>query len=250
MLTRIKTQPTQRERERGFTLIEMLVALSLLLVISLGLGPLFAVSINSNETNRRQVELLNVARAKLEEIQSIPYDQVGIRPSGPTGSGEGYFETDPLYNATFAAAQDRLLSDTVALTDGLQATRTVTAEAVDDPADATGTNDWDQVMDPNTGTQLDYKYVKVVAETVLPSGLHLRQELVTYLHGTLDSEVDGAQGNDNSAVAPNPPTKLKDKKNDKDKADKDKTGSVGEGHPQPDPGQGKGRKVKSPGTSG
>ncbi len=227
--------------DQGMTLMESLVAMAILLVVMSGLAPLLVVSVRSTDINQHQVELLIAARAKLEEIQSIPYQQVGIVP-GTGASGPGYFEKDALYNPTYSPGVDLLLSDTVPLSFPTQATRTVTVEAIDDATDRTGTADWDQVKDPNSGAIMDYKLVRVVATATDPvTKVQLTQELSTYVRGILDSEIDGATGTD-SAGAPPPP------KGKKPEADKGKKGDVGADHPKPKDGDGEGRKDKSKGT--
>ncbi len=236
-----KGKPGSRA-DQGLSLIETLVALSIMLVVMSGLAPLMVVGIRSTDVNQRQVELLIAARAKLEEIQSIPYQQVGIIPGGGAPA-PGYFEKDALYNPTYNPATDLLLSDTIALSFGTQATRTVTVEAIDDPVDATGAADWDKVIDPNTGAIQDYKLVRVVAQATDPaSNITLTQELSTIVRGLLDSEIDGATGGGDPAGAAPPP------KGKKPKADKTKKAEPGAGHPQPPEGDGEGRKDKSKGT--
>ena len=176
--------------DRGFTLIETLVALVIVLVVAGGMATVYGVSIRSNALNSAQVQLLNSARAKVEQIQSIPYEQVGINASG-VATGPGYFVVDPIYTPTYAVANgDSLLSDTVTLKNGLVVTRTVTVEAVDDPIDGTGVNDSDGVIDPNTQTILDYKLLTVTASTTVSNFL-VTQVLTNILQGSLPTNWKG-----------------------------------------------------------
>ncbi len=179
----------------GFTLIETLVSLSLLLVVIAGLVPLFSISMHANQIDKINLQLLNSGRAKLEQIQSIPYDQVGINASG-TASGPGYFVVDPIYSPVYSTAHGDLpLSDTVTLHNGTLINRTITVTAVDDPTDGTGSNDSDGVTDPNTGTILDYKLVTVTTSTTV-NNTAFTQSMSTILQGNLDSEIDASTGSD------------------------------------------------------
>lgn len=195
--------------DRGFLLLEILVSLGLVLIVAGGTAALYGTVARANNVDRLSVQLLNSARAKMEQIQSIPYSQVGIVDSG-TATGAGYFVRDPYYEPVYDAANgDVLLSGTVTLTDGTQVTRTVTVTAVDDPADGTGVDDADGVMDPNTATILDYKLVIVTASATRNQLPTLQQTLTTILQGVLPVEVEGATGKD----ATDPPKKIKKVKN-------------------------------------
>lgn len=190
--------------ELGFTLVEILVSLVIVLVVAGGMAAVYGASARANNSDRLNVQLLNSARAKIEQIQSIPYSQVGIVAAG-SATGPGYFVRDPYYEQVYDPANgDVLLSDTVTLNDGTPVTRTVTITAVDDPADGTGGDDSDGVTDPNTETILDYKLVTVTASATRNQVGTLRQTLTTILQGALAVEVEGATGKD----AENPPGKL------------------------------------------
>ena len=78
-----------KRTEEGLTLIETLVAMVILLVVMAGLALLLVLGVRADDANQRQVEVLNVARDKLEQIQTIPYEQVGIMPGGGGTSGGG-----------------------------------------------------------------------------------------------------------------------------------------------------------------
>jgi prepilin-type N-terminal cleavage/methylation domain-containing protein len=190
--------------ELGFTLVEVLVSLVIVLAVAGGMASVYVASAGANGRDRLNVQLLNSARAKIEQIQAIPYSQVGIVAAG-SAAGPGYFVRDPYYAPVYDPANgDVLLSDTVTLGDGTQVIRTVTIEAVDDAADGTGGSDSDGVTDPNTERILDYKLVTVTASATRNQVGTLQQRLTTILHGALAVEVEGATGKD----AENPPGKL------------------------------------------
>jgi type II secretory pathway pseudopilin PulG len=237
-----KSQPA-RKLDKGFSLLEAMLAMLLMLIVIMGLAPLLDISTRATEVNQRETEVMNAARQKLEEIHEImSYGAVGIIPENPGDtSGPGYFERDAIYSPeAYTSGEDYLLSDSVALTFS-SATRTVTVEAIDDAADGTGANDWDQVLDPNTGTVLDYKLVGVKVTVTDPvSGQVLEREVFTILRGILESEGDGSTGEDSGAG-----TTAK-KKGTKDSTSA-KKGTKGTGHDSKT-GKGLGREGKSTGT--
>ncbi len=238
-----KSQPA-RKLDTGFSLMEALMAMLLLLIVVMGLAPLLDISTRAAEVNQRETEVMNATRQKLEEIHEImSYGAVGIIPENPGDtSGPGYFERDPIYSPdAYTVDEDYLLSDSYPLTFS-SATRTVTVEAIDDAADGIGVNDWDQVLDPNTGTILDYKLVGVKVTVTDPvSGLVLEREMFTILRGILESESDGSTGEDSGAG-----TTAK-KKGTTDETSKIK-GTKGADHDSLKDGKGLGREGKSTGT--
>lgn len=60
--------------ERGFSFVETLVAAGLLLIITLGILPLFTSSIRSNETGREYTMVSNHARSRAEELFQLPFN--------------------------------------------------------------------------------------------------------------------------------------------------------------------------------
>ena len=190
-----------RRGERGIALVETMVAMLIVLIVSGGLAALSTVSMQSNRVEVLSTQVASSARDKIEEVQAMAYSQVGIKATGVPG-GAGYYVADPNNAPTFDLANgDRLLSDTISVGNGTIVTRTVTVTATDDPADGTGTSDFDALTDPNTGTVLDYKRVTVVA-TATVDGKRVSQTLSTVIRGTLPDETDGATGKDSDGTAP------------------------------------------------
>jgi len=209
--------------ERGGSLVEALLAVGIVVVVSGGLASLYGISMRSTVINSANTELLSAVRAKLEQVQVIPYEQVGIVPSGGE-TGPGYIVFDPFATPFYKAANgDDLLSDTVTLRDGTRATRTVTVTAVDDPADGSGTGDADDARDPNTDTILDYKRVTVTATATL-NGYVVSQTLSTFVRGTMEVERNGAAGDGSTGTVPTSTKKAKKTKEDKEKTETDDDG--------------------------
>jgi prepilin-type N-terminal cleavage/methylation domain-containing protein len=61
-----------RRGQRGMTLIEVLVALSILAIAILALAPLFTMSVRSNASAQQLTNANTLAREKLEELSGYP----------------------------------------------------------------------------------------------------------------------------------------------------------------------------------
>lgn len=85
-------------REAGFSLIEALIAAAILLIISLGLIPLFARSIADNTTGADSTQAANHGKTQLEELIQVPFgsEQVTV-PAGAEFSEtrESWAQGDP-----------------------------------------------------------------------------------------------------------------------------------------------------------
>ena len=73
--------------EAGFSMIEALVAAVILLVISLGLIPLFSRSIGNNLTGNDALQSTNFGRAELEEMIQLPFNNQSL--TVPVGNTQG-----------------------------------------------------------------------------------------------------------------------------------------------------------------
>jgi Tfp pilus assembly protein PilV len=71
--------------EAGFSMIEALVAGVILLIISLGLIPLYSRSIGNNLTGNDALQSTNFGRAELEEMIQLPFNNQSLTvPAGVT----------------------------------------------------------------------------------------------------------------------------------------------------------------------
>lgn len=71
--------------ERGFSLIEVLVASAILLVIALGLVPLYTRSIRSNVEGFDYTHVSNFAKSRAEEYRQLPFASPDLTvPAGST----------------------------------------------------------------------------------------------------------------------------------------------------------------------
>lgn len=188
-------------RESGTSLVEAMIASLVFLIVIAGMLPLIAASLRSSSANDIYTQAANSLRAKMEEVKSLKYAEIGICTDsatcpdpapgvGPTLSssvGLGYFETDPFGDNRYTNNLDYLLSDTVQLRMGersIDAVRKVTIAAVDDPLDGSGVGDLDKLLDINTGAVLDYKMATVTISFRDPvTNRQITQSLATVLYG-------------------------------------------------------------------
>jgi prepilin-type N-terminal cleavage/methylation domain-containing protein len=75
-----------KRSERGFSLVEVLVAAAILLVIALGLVPLYTRSIRSNVEGFDYTHVSNFAKSRAEEYRQLPFSSPGL--TVPTGQAE------------------------------------------------------------------------------------------------------------------------------------------------------------------
>ena len=74
-----------RVTERGLSIVEVLIAAALLLIIALGILPLFTRSIISNRQGLDSTEVSNMARTQMEEYVQLPFNHLMLTvPDGDT----------------------------------------------------------------------------------------------------------------------------------------------------------------------
>lgn len=79
-----KSRPGAR-RAAGFSIIEALIAAAILLIIALGLLPLFSRSINDNVSGNDATQATNVGRTRIEDLLHLPIKNTKLDiPSGGT----------------------------------------------------------------------------------------------------------------------------------------------------------------------
>jgi len=67
-------RPVARRGEAGFSIVEALVAAAILLIIALGLLPVFSRAINDNVTGNDATQATNGSRTQLEELLQLPFN--------------------------------------------------------------------------------------------------------------------------------------------------------------------------------
>ena len=71
---------SSRSRERGLTLIELLLALALLGFVLLGVAPLFIASVKSNYSANEYTSIHVLARDRLEQLMNLPFQDAQLSP--------------------------------------------------------------------------------------------------------------------------------------------------------------------------
>ncbi len=85
MNTRSNISKRRPRSARGFSIVEVLVAAGILLVILLGLLPIFTRSAMSNSSGNQYTQLTNAAKSELERLADLPIDSAEIVvPNGNT----------------------------------------------------------------------------------------------------------------------------------------------------------------------
>ena len=67
--------------QAGFTLVEVLVALSLMVVLSIGVVQLFAIAIRAGHVSRDRTVAVSLASGKIEQLRSLEW-RVELDPGG------------------------------------------------------------------------------------------------------------------------------------------------------------------------
>jgi prepilin-type N-terminal cleavage/methylation domain-containing protein len=69
-----------KKSQSGLTLIELLIALALLAFVMLAITPLFMASVKSNYTGNEYTTIHMLARDRLEQLMSLPFDDGQLSP--------------------------------------------------------------------------------------------------------------------------------------------------------------------------
>ena len=80
----LKHLPAGRHGAAGFSIIEALIASAILLIIALGLLPLFSRSISDNVSGNDATQATNGSRTQIEEMLLVPFSN--DRMTVPTGA--------------------------------------------------------------------------------------------------------------------------------------------------------------------
>ncbi|MHB8341744.1 MAG: type IV pilus modification PilV family protein [Mycobacteriales bacterium] len=73
MLTSLRRRSPRALEEGGFTLIEVMVALGILMVVSAGLVPLLVIGAKTSNLSALETVAKNLAQQRLEQMRNLPY---------------------------------------------------------------------------------------------------------------------------------------------------------------------------------
>jgi prepilin-type N-terminal cleavage/methylation domain-containing protein len=79
--------------EQGFSLIEVLIASGILLVVALGVLPIFAQAIVNNRGGADYTMATNIAKSELERLYSLPFSSPDLRVVGDETERSQYYST-------------------------------------------------------------------------------------------------------------------------------------------------------------
>jgi len=77
-------------RVRGFSLLEVLAAMSLFAIVASAIGTLAVSSIQHSAQNRHYTTAATLAQAELEDLRSLDYPDIATRASLKTVGGESF----------------------------------------------------------------------------------------------------------------------------------------------------------------
>jgi len=80
-------------KEKGFTLIEVLIAIAILAIAITALAGLAGSTLKSTDTGRRRTQAVNLAAETLEKLKSVGYYNIGCPASSATFSDGGVSRT-------------------------------------------------------------------------------------------------------------------------------------------------------------
>lgn len=84
----------------GFTLVEMLVAITILAFVALGIAGLFSHSITVNASGHDYAQLAAEARIALETLQALPFTDPALAETD--SNGRTMVASDPGFNITYS----------------------------------------------------------------------------------------------------------------------------------------------------
>jgi type IV pilus assembly protein PilV len=74
----VQFETQRKQKESGFTILEVLVAISILSFGLLGVASMQTASIRGNNTAYRQTEAMSIAQDRLERLMALPYDDSAL----------------------------------------------------------------------------------------------------------------------------------------------------------------------------
>jgi len=82
--------------QAGFTLVELLVAITILLIATTGFVPMFVYNAQAAQASTARLVGTKLASARMEQIRAIPYNQLGVVGKNPSGVIKQTTDTVPM----------------------------------------------------------------------------------------------------------------------------------------------------------
>ena len=118
-----KTAIKKSQKDQGFTLIEVLIAISIFAVGLLAVATMQISAINVNSTAGRITTRMTWAQDKIEELMALPYsdpwiEDLGDPPSGTDTADNAHQETTPdgIYTISWTVTDDTPVPNTKLIT--------------------------------------------------------------------------------------------------------------------------------------
>ncbi len=73
-------------RDEGFTLVEILISMVIILILVVAITPLLVFNAQSSQYNRAKATSKNLANERIEEIRAMDFASIGVQGSNPTGT--------------------------------------------------------------------------------------------------------------------------------------------------------------------
>ncbi|SPQ00575.1 putative Type IV pilus minor pilin PilV [Candidatus Sulfobium mesophilum] len=80
--------------QRGFSLVEVMLALVILLFVSLALMQVALVTIDSNMTNTLRDEAVSIAEQRMTDLRSVAWSDAFLVVNNPAGADEAVIRRD------------------------------------------------------------------------------------------------------------------------------------------------------------
>jgi hypothetical protein len=84
-----------RRGEAGVSLVELIIATFLIALILLAIAPLFITSVKSNYAGNEYTSIHNIARDRLEQLMSLPFNDPQLDPTTGTANDLPQYLPDP-----------------------------------------------------------------------------------------------------------------------------------------------------------
>ena len=83
-----------KKKDEGFTLIEVMIALSVLLIGMLGIAAMLVTSIDANENNKRATEATYLAEQQMDIFRGTPYSAIPTTMSPTDTANNTYINVE------------------------------------------------------------------------------------------------------------------------------------------------------------